>query len=179
MDELRRILALLLDGIDAAASGVASGRLNADQFQAEMVRRLFEGHVAAWLVGNDATTVSPGAQRIINDAVKAQIDYLNAFADEIAATGWQDKYAARARLYAGSIKPIYSIGRSFGLDLPYHPTQGSECMVNCGCWWRIDWLNQEELDADCTWIRGKDDSCPTCIARAGAGTLRIRGGERV
>lgn len=180
MDEpLRRILALLLDGIGTAVDGVASGRLSPDAFQAEMVRRLFEGHVAAYLVGRDVRDLSPQGERLVKDAVKEQIDYLNGFVDTIAAEGWREAFAARAQLYAGSIKATFWRARTFGLDLPYYPAVGTQCLNNCGCSWRIDWIDQENLDADCTWIRGRSDSCATCISREMAGTIHIREGERV
>jgi hypothetical protein len=175
--DLQRLLAELLDGIDTAVAGVTSGHLSADGFQAEMVRRLFEGQLAAYLVGSQGDTLSPQAERLIKDAVKAQLPYLDRFADEIAANGWREALAARAQLYAGSIKPTFWRARAFGLPLPYWPAQDTACMGNCRCEWRIDWLDQENLDADCTWVRGHGDSCSTCIDRAAQPTIRIREGE--
>ena len=115
----------------------------------------------------------------MKDAVKEQIDYLNGFVDTIAAEGWREAFAARAQLYAGSIKATFWRARAFGLDLPYYPAVGTQCLNNCGCSWRIDWIDTENLDADCTWVRGKGDSCATCISREMAGTIRIREGEQV
>lgn len=175
---LRLLLAALLDGIDTAVQGVRDGALTADRFQAEMARRLFEGHVAAYLAGRGVDELSPQAERMVKQAVIEQLEYLNVFADKIADEGWRDAFAARAQLYAGSVKLTYSKAQTWGLDLPYHPTQ-TACMTNCGCWWDIRWIDQEELSADCTWKRGKNDSCKTCIDRANRPPIRFRGGERV
>lgn len=177
--DLQRLLADLLDGIAIVADGVATGRLNADQFQAEMARRLFEGHVAAALIGGETRRLTPDAAALVVKAVQAQLPYLDRFADEIAAGGWLEKYHARAALYAGSIKPTFWQARAGGLEMPYYPAQGTDCMNNCRCAWRIDWLDRENLDADCTWVRGVGDSCDTCISRESVGTLRFREGVLV
>jgi hypothetical protein len=176
--DLQRLLAELLDGIDTAVVGVASGHLSADGFQAEMVRRLFEGQLAAYLVGSQGDTLSPQAERLIKDAVKAQLPYLDRFADEIAANGWREALAARAQLYAGSIKPTFWRARAFGLPLPYWPGDGSTpCLGNCRCSLRIDWLDEENLDADVYWHLGAEHHCGVCPQRAQDSPYRFRGGE--
>lgn len=181
MDEpLRRVLALLLEGVNTAVDSVASGRLSPDAFQAEMVRRLFEGHVAAYLVGRDVRDLSPQGERLIKNAVKEQIDYLNGFADTIAAEGWREAFAARAQLYAGSIKATFWRARAFGLAMPYYPGDGSTpCLGNCRCSLETVWQDEEELNAEVYWRLGAEEHCTECPQRAARSPYRFREGELI
>lgn len=177
---LRRLLAAVLDGVDTAVQGVRDGAITADQFQAEMARRLFEGHVAAYLAGRGVSELTPRAERLVKDAVIEQLDYLNKFADTIAAEGWREAFGARAMMYAGSVKPTYFKAKAFGLDMPYYPGDGSTpCKVNCRCSLDIQWLDEEELNADVYWRLGAEEHCQTCPQRAADSPYRFRGGERV
>jgi hypothetical protein len=160
-------------------AALADGLITVDQWQKSVAQQLLSYHYASYMAGRGTDTMERTTQASINEIVGAQIDYLNAFADQIDAEGWRDAFGARALMYAGAAKETYWRGKTFGLPLPYYPAQGTTCLTNCGCSWRIKWLDEEELDADCTWVRGKSDSCATCVKRERAGVVRIRGGERV
>lgn len=178
--DLQRLLADLLDGITIVADGVATGRLNADQFQAEMARRLFEGHVAAALIGGETRRLTPDAEALVVKAVQAQLPYLDRFADEIASGGWLEKYHARAALYAGSIKPTFWQARAGGLEMPYYPGDGTTpCLGNCRCHLETTWLDEENLDADVYWRLGAEQHCTVCPERAARSPYRFREGVLV
>lgn len=175
--DLHRLLDDLLAGIATAADGAASGRLSADQFQAEMARRLFEGHVAAALIGGNVRTLAPGAEAMVVKAVQDQLPYLDRFADVITADGWQPRDAARAALYAGSVKPTFWRARTFGLDMPYYPGDGSTpCLGNCRCHLETTWRDEENLDADIYWRLGAEKHCGVCPQRAARSPYRFREG---
>lgn len=178
---LRRVLARILDGIDELSDGINAGALSVDAWQREMAQVLLVGHVAAYQEGRDASELSPGARRIIAQVVGEQVDYLNRFANEVDARGWDDrKDRARAALYAGSTKQSYWRGASFGLEMPYYPGDGSsECLGNCGCRLQVIWEDEEELNARVRWILGgAERHCRTCPQRA-AQEIVFRGGRRV
>ena len=80
---------------------------------------------------------------------------------------------------AGAAKATYWRGATLGYNLPAYPADGSsECLGNCGCVWSLTVFDEEQGNLNAWWIRGKDDSCPTCIDRAGRwAPLRIRGNE--
>lgn len=181
-DELRRLLDHILTDIGQQAAALAAGRITVDQWQQTMAQSLYVGHMAAMMEGRGQDQLSPQAQALVNRLVGEQLDYLNGFADEVDATGWQDKYEARALLYGGSIKGTYWRGKAYGYDLPAYPGDGqSECLGSCRCYLEIDELSQEDLDADVYWRMGAvERHCSTCPQRAQEWSpLRFRGGERV
>lgn len=170
--QLRKVLEQSLESIGFQMDGLESGRLSVDEWQVGMAQDLVAYHYAAYMTGagiKQADDVSDAAQVAIGEVLKEQVDYLNAFADAIDDADVDPeqfaKWRARANLYSGALKTSYSMGATRLLDLPAHPGQGSECLVNCGCEWRIVEVDAENGDVDCYWERGKDDSCPTCMAR--------------
>lgn len=176
-DGFARVLGRVLRGIDDLSDGVNAGVLSPVQWHNEMARLLLIGHTAAYQEGRGVDTVSTGARRIISQIVGEQVEYLNGFLDKVEADGWNDaRDRQRAALYAGSLKHAFSRGATFGLEMPFYPTVGSECMVNCKCSWQIDWEDQEELNATAYWRMGRAEHCPTCTTRAMDSPYIFRGG---
>lgn len=154
-----------------------NGKVNADEWQALVAQSLVEHHAAAYMAGSGSNKLNARAKRELGEIIGDQVDYLNKFADKIAETGWKDPYGARAAMYAGAIKESYWRGAAKGLPLPGYPTVGTECLTNCGCAWEFDVLDMENDDVDAYWLRGKSDSCNTCIEREAAWSpYKIRGG---
>ncbi len=177
--DITRILSDILGSIADHNAALAAGRIDVDTWQQLVARDVLVGHYAAMMAGRETDNLSRGARNQVLTTVAEQVDYLNRFADQIAATGWQDAYGARALLYGGSIKSSFWRGRTFGLDLPYMPAEGTQCLSNCGCRWDIEYQGDpEDLNATARWIRGKDDSCETCVQRTGV-VYRFREGVRV
>lgn len=138
---------------------------DAVQFHNDMAETLVAYHQAAYreAVGGQALAASDRAALI--EVLGNQLDYLEAFTLEIERGTLTDaQIAARARLYAGSLKETWSRAATRGLDLPAHPGVGTQCLVNCGCRWEID-AHPEDGEVYAYWRRGKDDSCDTCRAR--------------
>lgn len=178
--ELRDLLDKFLKDIALESSAMAAGRKSVDEWQQVMGQNLLIYHMAAMMEGRGQDQLSPQAQALVNRLVGEQLDYLNGFADEVDATGWQDKYTARAALYAGALKGTYSRGATYGYDLPAHPTESSPCMVNCQCMWEMDEQDAEELNADFYWRLGASEHCSVCKERAQKwAPLRFRGGEQI
>jgi hypothetical protein len=179
--DLAPILRRVIGAIDVLSDGINAGVLGVTQWHNDLAQLLLVGHTAAYLEGRGADALTPGARRLIAEIVGDQVRYLNGFAEQVDAAGWNDaRDRARAALYAGSLKQAFWRGATFGLDLPYYPGDGSsECLGNCGCRWRVVWIDQEDLDADCFWeLGGPERHCTTCPQRAAAGPIRFRGGER-
>lgn len=174
---LRRVLARVIGGLDDLSDGINGGVLSVAEWREQMADLLAVGHVAGWQEGRDRRDLGRLAREAINRELAAQTRYLSRFAAEVDARGWQDAQdRARARLYAGAIKATYWRGATFGLQMPFYPTVGSECMVNCRCAWEIVWESEEELDATCYWRMGAAEHCATCKDRANGNPYVFRGG---
>lgn len=177
---LRRVMGRVLDGIDQLSDGINAGALTPVQWHNDLARLLLIGHTAAYQEGRGVDDLSPGARRLIGQIVGEQVEYLNGFLDQVEADGWNDRRdRQRAALYAGSLKHAYSRGQTFGLAMPFYPTVGSECMVNCRCSWQIDWEDLEELNATAYWRMGQAEHCPTCTSRAMDNPYVFRAGDLV
>lgn len=100
----------------------------------------------------------------ITQQIQAQYGYLDGFASDIETAIQNGSSLAfvpsRAAMYAGSSKQSYWTQTTAGIDLPAQPCDGtSECLGRCGCEWKC-------INGKWNWVRGKDDSCPTCLQRA-------------
>ena len=100
---------------------------------------------------------------MLGPLLRSQYEYLEGFARDVAA-GYLtfDQITARAQLYIGASQEAYwaMIARRHDVKLPAYPGDGSsECLGYCGC----EWVEEED---GWHWVRGKDDSCPTCLQRA-------------
>lgn len=159
------LLSSLLDELDHLTNGLVGGQLSAVEWHNSVARELFAYHLATYAEasGQDERDALQAVKKIVG----GQVDYLNSFTDAVEAGEYEDREdALRARLamYAGSLKESYSRGATSGMDLPAYPGDGSsECLGNCGCEWDV-------RDDGAWWVRGKDDSCATCVERSNTWT---------
>lgn len=189
MDET---LAILMDAtstnVQELVAQLESGTLTTEAWFEQMADQLTASHAAALRAGLDApgpvvppAQVASAASAWLTSQVAVQLDFLRRFAVEITeAQAWQRGWASRAQMYAEAIGASYEAGVTRVLPLPALPRDGSTiCLTKCGCRWEIDTL-EGEGNYDCRWIRGKNDSCATCMARARRwAPLMIRNGEIV
>ncbi len=139
-------------------------------------------HVSAWLAGTSERLRIPLDSPLLSQArlskaeradikalVNNQLGYLKDFASA-AGDMSSEAVAARANLYAGSVKGSYWKS-AIDVALPAYPGDGSsECLGNCGCAW-------EQSGDAYTWVLGKEDNCATCAQRAGEWAPYTGGGE--
>lgn len=184
--ELRSLLDQAIADIDEQVDRFDAGDVAG--FVAGMGAVLAAIHLAAAQAGStSAGAVLPAGQqagavadRIAERELAQQLGYLQAWAEELQRAGTASGVSeaavrARARLYAGAIKATWSEARYAGIPLPYHPGQGSECMVNCLCNWRVEQL-EEEGNYDAYWIMAAAEHCSTCPARQARNPYQIRKG---
>lgn len=177
---LRRIAARVLAGLDELADGLNSGALSPVDWHNAVADLLLVGHTAAYMEGRGQDALSPGARRLVAQAVGGQVEYLNGFLDTVEREGWQDgPMRARLALYVQPLATTYSRGQTFGLDVPFQPKERTACRMNCKCAWRVRWLDEEELNADLTWVLSSAEHCETCRARARLNPYQFRGGRWV
>jgi hypothetical protein len=174
--QLDRLITRLSSLIGAATGALEANPAAADAWYDEVARQLKRYAMAAYVSG--ANGAAP-ARDLIDGIIKAQLEYLAAFRDEIKAAGaWEPRWQSRAQMYADSIKNPWWSGKTRGWALPAMPGDGTtQCLTRCGCAWEIDELAGDG-NADAYWRRAKSDSCQTCVEReAQWSPLRIRGGE--
>jgi hypothetical protein len=153
-----------------------------NEWQQAMIRSLTTHMQAAaqagQSVGGLGSALTPAMERLVVDALQVQFQFLARFRLVIQSNAdYQRGLTSRAESYANSISVPYWRGATKMLPLPAMPREGTICLGNCGCAWDIVTVDEERGDYDCRWIRQRDDSCSTCIARESEWSpLRIRQG---
>jgi len=168
-----------LSDFEHEMDGLLSGRMTPEDWRTTIGTDLYVYHLAAYLAGAASADVTPAVKTAVADLVNRQFDYLDQFYATIDAAGpdaMQEAWRARLALYAGALKATYSRGAFQDWPLPFHPTEDSECMVNCRCTWRLDVLDDEAGNADAYWETDRREVCPTCVDRAGGNPYMIRDG---
>lgn len=163
IDRLMQRLTVL---IGVATDALERDMTRLDAWQQEVARQLARYTQAAYLAGSGEQQPSARALAALEQDIKAQLGYLSQFATEIQdADEWKAGWNARAAMYAKSIKLPYWRGVTKMLPLPSMPTEGVQCLTNCGCSWEVVTVNEENNDYDAYWRRSKDDSCQSCVQR--------------
>ena len=170
LDTLRnQPLTLIQPATAALANG---GSIGAWRKQMELAIK--RSQTAAYIAATaERLGVSPKAVRGLSRAerkeldarIDAQLKYLDGFvADLKAGKLTMAQAAARANMYAGANRGTYYATRYHGL--PFYPTEGSECMVNCKCSWR-------QQGADYYWTLHAAEHCPTCLNRQSGNPYQV------
>jgi hypothetical protein len=114
-----------------------------------------------------SNNLSRAERKELNDALKAQRDYLAAFAKDVQDGNLSPKQiAARAAMYAGAVRGTYYAARWGAWDIPPDLMPGQqECVANCRCTISIT------DNGDGTGILNRklngERHCPSCEAVAG------------
>lgn len=94
----------------------------------------------------------------LDKRIDAQLKYLDGFVADLKAGKLTMAQAqARAAMYAGANRGTYYA--TLYHNLPFYPTEGSECMTNCKCSWHQEGKSYY-------WRMGAAEHCPTCSQRA-------------
>ncbi len=166
-EDLGNLIAQLRAEIDSLMVALEVGEIDPIVWQAEFERFLVRYHEAAYMTGQGSPRLDLVDLNSVKFYVGSQLEFLDNFrfviqsADQFMA-GW----VARAEMYAGGIKKPYWKGKTKVLPLPAMPAEGTQCLDNCGCEWDIEVVDEENGDYDAYWVRGKRDSCQTCLERA-------------
>lgn len=107
----------------------------------------------------------------VKRAVGEQVSYLKKFVGDTKDMS-EAAIAARAKLYAGSVVATYSQARWGDWALPFYPTQGSECMVNCRCSWQVE--DNNDGTGSAVWKLSAAEHCVTCKTRANDSPYQVK-----
>lgn len=178
---LEALLLKFREAIGALTGRLEEGAIDTDAWQAQMEQELKKFHTAAYIAGQGGRQMSLDelARRRISGTVQAQVSFLDRFAVEIqSASEFERGWLKRAESYSDSLTEPFWKGRIKVLPVPSVPGDGStQCGYHCKCSLSVDMLNEENSDANITWVRHAQDSCQTCIERASQWSpLRIRNG---
>lgn len=178
-EELNFLIQELKADIQGIMFSLQMGEIDPIVWQAEFERFLIRYHQAAYMVGQRAPDMTNLDFRNVEGYVGVQLEFLDNFRFVIqSAEEFVNGWMARAEMYASGIKKSYWKGFTKVLPLPAMPAEGTQCLENCGCAWEIDEIDEDKGDYDAYWVRGKRDSCQTCLERAAQWSpLEIRGGD--
>ena len=167
-DDLRDLLERVLADIAHSVDAYLGQRISRHEWARQMARTIGDGHRDAYRLGTGTKDMSPEARAFLAQTIAAQVKYLTGFTQDLRR---EDMSAAlmkaRAALYAGALKATYYRARFWAWDLPFVPTEGSECMVNCTC--TIDVTEAGDGTGLMAWTLGSHahaETCPTCLDRA-------------
>lgn len=138
MDErLQKIGRHLLERLDSLTDDLIGGTLSPAQYREGVARALITDQAASYMLGANTKRLSLADQRLITDANKFQLGYLDGFVADIESGRYRDSEAmlrARARLYAGAVKGPYYLGKAQGWTISDWLLPGNqECQANCRC----------------------------------------------
>ena len=145
------------------------------EWQRQFEQAIIEHHAAAYFAGQGTNALTPAGDAELGELMQAQLDYLAGFAADIDALS-EAQARARAALYAGPLRATYARGSTTLWDLPFYPGEGTPCMVNCHCSWRVVVEDEEELNARAYWQLGGSEHCPGCQSRARRNPYVFRAG---
>lgn len=178
MASLDRLIARLSSLIAASTDTLERDPSQVDAWYDEIARQLRRYTLAAYVSGQGG---GEPPKATVNAYTQAQLEFLAAFRDEIkASTEWNNGWAARAQMYAESIKAPWWAGNTRDWPLPALPGDGTTtCLTRCRCAWNIDELAGDG-NADAYWVVSGGERCQTCIERGDQwAPLRIREGVLV
>ncbi len=179
--ELQTIIQRGITRSDTLSNQLSNGSMSLDEWVQEMGRLIASTHQTAIMAGTD-TSMSNEMLALATQAVTVQLSFLDNFRQDIETNGFLNRYSTRAQQYVSSSKQSYwngSVIEQAGqvLPLPAMPAEGTQCLSNCKCGWRIVVVNRGNNDFDAFWERHVEDSCQTCLEReAQWSPVRIRGG---
>ncbi len=160
-DPLPNLLtAFLAESERLGNQALASG--DYDRWARDFQDALVAYHLGAYFLGKDDTQLSPEAAKVLDTLIGQQIAYAKKFGEQASALS-DAAFLARSSLYGGALKATYSKAKWADWALPFHPTEGCECIVNCQCHW--DGRNLDGPVGTFSWILGDNEHCPTCLDR--------------
>ena len=167
-DDFAALLADYNQQVETLMARLESGGITAKVWKDEMAALLARYSQAARLLGGGSVQLLPEETAAIRGWMDQQLKYLDGFEAVIqAASGaYNPAWLSRAMMYGASTVIEYWEGATMGLPLPAQPAQGTQCLSNCRCKWRIEWIDKKAGDADAYWeINPEVENCQTCKTR--------------
>lgn len=154
------------------------GRIDPDTWMRRMRGEIRKLHLAAYGIGYSGKfdKLDLRDYGAIGNAVQRQYNFLQRWKRQLRTQGLDtfslQQLNDRVQKYGAASRESFEkgYGKEVGIDpsvLPAHPGDGTtECYTRCKCRWKIDILDKENGDFNCTWELGPAEHCETCLARA-------------
>lgn len=186
LEDLPPEVVILLGSFANVASrltrSLKAGNIDEDEWGDSMASLITRYHLAGWMLGQDDTVISDADNIVLLGLIKSQMDFLNNFKLTVqGADEFLDGWIERSESYALAVNSTYWQGRTKFLPLPAMPGQGTQCLTNCKCEWRIETISEENGDYDAYWeLEPGAEHCQTCLQRAADWSpVEIRGGQLI
>lgn len=144
------------------------GDLTLAGWHAEMRDELKLAHGGEYMLGRGGkNAMTPGDWGIVGRHSKAHYDFLDRFADDLAAGKLSPAQAmVRASMYPGSSFVSFERARSEAHGMPRLPVYpgdgGTPCLTNCRCHWVIREYKRRWV---ASWTLGPVEHCSGCLSR--------------
>lgn len=153
---------------DTLARKLADQAIDVQTWEREMQRAIREVNAVQWAFGRGGrNAMTDDGRSALADLIRAQHEYLRAFAEDVAAGNLSEaQIAARAKLYHGSSVQAYEQGKAsaWGVSLPHHPGDGSTpCKSSCRCY--VTYADKPD-EVHVTWHISAGEVCSGCKGRA-------------
>lgn len=181
-DDFGKLLAGYNSSVESLMKRLEDGKITPEQWHTQMQELLSIYSQSARMLGADISELLPSEQDEISTFLSEQFKYLDGFKSVIASAGgeYSPAWLPRAQMYGAATVTQYWEGKTGDLPLPAQPGQGTQCLGNCKCSWRIVWTDRKAGDADCYWELGKAEHCQTCEVRHEMWyPITIRGGDLI
>lgn len=171
---LQRLTRLVTAATDALEQSYPDG---VQAWEQEIARQLARYHAAAIMAGANVSALSPAMTTAIKRDLATQLRFLEKFGVVVqSGKRWENGWASRAEMYAGSIATPYWRGATKMLPLPAMPCDGtSQCLTRCKCSWDVNQLDGDG-NYDAQWRLSAAESCQTCLQRSRDWGIKIRDG---
>lgn len=175
---LATLLIQLASQLESLTRRMQREELTVEQWQIDFLRLLAQYLMLTMQrsVGTDNLTISQ--QQIISRVLREQGVFLEGFARDVRAEGWQKEYIDRARMYAESIREPFWRGLAGCIELPIYPSSPQlDCDGWCRCFLTIVWLDRQNCSANVFWHTTHTEASPDCVQlELKWNPLRIRNG---
>ncbi len=163
---IERVYSTLQQRMDELSDLYANKELLPDEWFIRMERELRVLHTTLYQQGRGGT-LTPDDLARIEARVKAQVEFLNGFRDDLAAGKLTpEQIRARARMYLANGQASLQEGATarLGFILPSYPKDGSTiCKTSDLCFWRIVQVGPNHFRA--SWRTRPAENCQTCLNR--------------
>lgn len=153
------------DAVAELAYQVKSEEIDEHEWQKRLFEILVLAYIQHWILGSRNQTISSDVSKIIESLLNSQLEYLNEFRNDLPELTISE-VVSRSRMYISSSRQAYERGKTFPLELPAYPGDGtSECLTNCRCAWELQSSTGGKILA--FWRLNEAEHCKTCVTRAG------------
>ena len=155
-----------LGAVDAIVTLYILGRLSNDELQEQMEKAILDEHLTQGMIAIQSKDLDLTTEGLVLGTYFTQRAFLNRLMGEIDSIN-EGSLRARLKMYIRSGTRLFAEAKNMFLGIPpkpFYPAERTICLSNCGCGWD-DFIDEDGQWIESIYFLGKDDNCPTCLAR--------------